>query len=51
MDLTTFQQLDTYPWGSDEEFQRGLSSIIGPDISEEKAARLTVQAKCFYISR
>lgn len=50
-DEQLFQQLDTYPWDSDEEFQSGLLAILGPNPSSEQAEPLTLRARCFYYSR
>ena len=46
-----FDQLDQYPWESDQEFQTGLHAILGPNASHEQAEYLTLRAKCFYYSR
>lgn len=46
-----FQQLDTYSWDSDEEFQSGLQAILGPNPTSEQAEPLTLRARCFYYSR
>lgn len=48
---TVFQQLETYPWASDPEFQSGLRAILGQDPSQEQAQHLTLRARCFYFSR
>ncbi|MCJ1259604.1 hypothetical protein MMC24_007443 [Lignoscripta atroalba] len=50
-DSQLFQQLDTYPWDTDEEFQTGLRAILGPNPSPEQAEQLTIRARCFYYSR
>jgi len=50
-DEQLFQQLDTYPWNSDEEFQSGLQAILGPNSNSEQAEPLTLRARCFYYSR
>ncbi len=46
-----FQQLDTYPWEADLEFQSGLVAILGSDPSSEHADLLTLRAQCFYYAR
>ncbi|OCK84578.1 hypothetical protein K432DRAFT_276640, partial [Lepidopterella palustris CBS 459.81] len=43
--------VDRYPWDSDEEFQAGLTAIIGQNSSPELAAELTLRARVFYYSR
>ncbi|KAL2041723.1 hypothetical protein N7G274_005507 [Stereocaulon virgatum] len=48
---TVFQQLESYPWASDPEFQSGLRAILGQDPSPEQAQHLTLRARCFYFSR
>jgi len=50
-DEQLFQQLDSYPWDSDEEFQSGLHAILGPHPAPEQAEPLTLRARCFYYSR
>ena len=46
-----FQQLDTYPWDRDAEFQSGLHAILGASPSSEQIEHLTLRARCFYYSR
>lgn len=50
-DEASFQQLEDYPWGSDEEFQSGLQAILGSNPSPDQAEHLTLRARCFYFSR
>ena len=50
-DVRLFQQLEQYPWDSDEEFQSGLRAILGPNPSSTQAEQLTLRARCFYYSR
>ena len=50
-DEELFRTLDSYPWGSDEEYQHGLQAILGPNPSEEQARHLTLRSRCFYYSR
>lgn len=54
---TIFNNIYTYPWSQDGEFQSGLSSILGNlerlvsrDMTYEEADIL-LQAKCFYFAR
>ena len=49
--LDLFQKLERYPWDSDEEFQSGLSAILGQNPTLEQAQYLTLKARCFYYSR
>ncbi|KAH8820563.1 hypothetical protein F5884DRAFT_54387 [Xylogone sp. PMI_703] len=46
-----FNQLDTYPWDKDGEFQIGLSAILGSTTSPAQIQELTLRARCFYLSR
>ena len=48
-----FQQIDTYNWSTDSEFQSGLRAILGSSNSlpQEQAEQLTLRARCFYFSR
>ncbi|RQM04749.1 hypothetical protein DH86_00004059 [Scytalidium sp. 3C] len=46
-----FNQLDTYPWDTDNEFQIGLSAILGSTSSPSQVRDLTLRARCFYLSR
>jgi len=54
---SVLEQLHSYPFGSDPEFQDGLSAILGdpasPTTAEAESERqnLILQAKCFYFSR
>lgn len=50
-DKAVFQQLDSYSWDSDAEFQSGLRAILGPDPTPDQAQQLTLRARCFYFSR
>lgn len=50
-DEAIFQQLESYPWDSDTEFQSGLQAILGPNPSPEQAHQLELRARCFYFSR
>lgn len=50
-ETNVFEQLDTYPWKSDAEFQTGLRAILGSNPSQEQAGYLTLRAQCFYYSR
>jgi len=49
--LNLYQQLDQYDWDADEEFQGGLSAILGPDPAPDQAAELALRARCFFYSR
>lgn len=49
-----FAHFENYPWASDDAFQYGLSSILGPDaesMPKDQAERLALQARCFYYER
>ncbi|RFU33365.1 hypothetical protein B7463_g2945, partial [Scytalidium lignicola] len=46
-----FNQLDTYQWDKDGEFQIGLSAILGSTASPTQVQELTLRARCFYLSR
>jgi hypothetical protein len=46
-----FEQLESYPWATDEEFQSGLRAILGPSPNTGQAEHLTLRARCFYYSR
>ncbi len=50
-DEPVFQQLESYAWDSDTEFQSGLQAILGPNPTPEQAQQLTLRARCFYFSR
>ena len=50
-DEDLFEQLESYTWGTDIEFQRGLQAILGPNSSPDQAEQLTLRARCFYYSR
>lgn len=50
-DEAIFQQLESYPWDSDTEFQSGLQAILGPNPTTEQAQQLELRARCFYFSR
>ena len=50
-DEALFQQLESYPWDSDNEFQSGLQAILGPNPTPEQAQQLELRARCFYFSR
>jgi hypothetical protein len=46
-----FNQLDEYPWDSDEEFQGGLRAILGSVPDPAQVEHLTLRAKCYYYAR
>jgi hypothetical protein len=46
-----FNQLDEYPWDSDEEFQGGLRTILGSVQDPAQVEHLTLRAKCYYYER
>lgn len=46
-----FEQLDAYPWSEDNEFQGGLSAILGSVQNPEQVDHLTLRAKCYYYAR
>ncbi|KAJ8610670.1 hypothetical protein MRB53_038449 [Persea americana] len=53
--MANFHKIESYPWSSDEEFQSGLSAILGPDHSTSQTTTqsddLAVRARCFYYAR
>ncbi|KAF1990572.1 hypothetical protein K402DRAFT_347437 [Aulographum hederae CBS 113979] len=48
---TLFHQVDQYNWDQDEDFQAGLSAILGSNASPDQAAELGLRARCFFYSR
>ncbi|KAF2837109.1 hypothetical protein M501DRAFT_1006994 [Patellaria atrata CBS 101060] len=48
---TVYAEVDQYPWDTDEDFQGGLSAILGSTSSPEQANELALRARCFYYSR
>ncbi|KAK4550682.1 hypothetical protein LTR36_000261 [Oleoguttula mirabilis] len=46
-----FTQLDSYPWDDDQEFQGGLSAILGSVKDPAQVEHLTLRAKCYYYAR
>jgi hypothetical protein len=46
-----FQELESYNWSADEEFQAGLQAILGPNPAPQQVVPLTLRARCFYYSR
>lgn len=46
-----FNQLDEYPWASDQEFQGGLRAILGSVQDPSQISHLTLRAKCYYYAR
>lgn len=48
---TLYRQLDAYPWSEDNEFQGGLSAILGSVQNPEQVEHLTLRAKCYYFAR
>ena len=46
-----FGKIDQYPWVADEEFQHGLTAILGSGASPEQNKHLTLRARCFYYAR
>ncbi|QIX02053.1 hypothetical protein AMS68_007570 [Peltaster fructicola] len=46
-----YEQLDAYPWAEDNEFQGGLSAILGSVQNPEQVEHLTLRAKCYYYAR
>ena len=47
----TFNQLDSYPWDSDQEFQGGLQAILGSVQDPAQVNHRTLRAKCYYYAR
>ncbi|KAI9647224.1 hypothetical protein NHQ30_003607 [Ciborinia camelliae] len=50
-DINIYKDLESYPWGTDNEFQGGLSAILGKTSSPDQIRELTLRAQCFYLSR
>lgn len=46
-----FNQLDSYPWDEDQEFQGGLAAILGSVSDPAQVEHLTLRAKCYYYAR
>ncbi|GAB7365405.1 hypothetical protein MBLNU230_g6483t1 [Neophaeotheca triangularis] len=46
-----YNQLDSYDWENDPEFQGGLGAIIGPLQDQAQVEHLTLRAKCYYYAR
>lgn len=46
-----YQQLDAYPWDTDQEFQGGLRAILGSVQDPAQVEHLTLRARCFYFAR
>ncbi|KFY34943.1 hypothetical protein V494_06344 [Pseudogymnoascus sp. VKM F-4513 (FW-928)] len=46
-----FEELDSYNWEKDAEFQAGLSAILGPNPSPSQLRDLTIRARTFYYAR
>ncbi|KAF2811722.1 uncharacterized protein BDZ99DRAFT_279854 [Mytilinidion resinicola] len=46
-----YASVDSYPWDDDQEFQAGLSAILGSNSSPEQSIELELRARCFYYSR
>ncbi|KAL9607864.1 MAG: hypothetical protein Q9167_007268 [Letrouitia subvulpina] len=50
-DISTFQQLESYPWSEDAEFQIGFHAILESNPDPQLVENLTLRARCFYYSR
>ncbi|QSZ33736.1 hypothetical protein DSL72_005307 [Monilinia vaccinii-corymbosi] len=50
-DINIYRDLESYPWSTDNEFQGGLSAILGNVSSPDQVRELTLRAQCFYLSR
>lgn len=46
-----YSALESYPWTSDQEFQAGLTAILGTNSTPEQTTELTLRARCFYYAR
>jgi len=49
-----FQELDSYDWAGDKEYQIGLNGILDSapqPSSDEQKQNLELKAKCFYFAR
>ncbi|KAA8571782.1 hypothetical protein MFRU_035g00280 [Monilinia fructicola] len=49
--INIYKDLESYPWSTDNEFQGGLSAILGNASSPDQIRELTLRAQCFYLSR
>ncbi|RAL58286.1 hypothetical protein DID88_002241 [Monilinia fructigena] len=49
--INIYKDLESYPWSTDNEFQGGLSAILGNASSPDQIRELTIRAQCFYLSR
>ena len=50
-DSNVYLHVENYHWDADEEFQAGLTAILGPTPQAEQRESLTLQARCFFYSR
>ncbi|KAI4161663.1 MAG: hypothetical protein LQ342_004671 [Letrouitia transgressa] len=50
-DISIFQQLESYPWSEDVEFQTGFHAILESNPDPPQVENLTLRARCFYYSR
>lgn len=50
-DINIYKDLASYSWDTDNEFQGGLSAILGNASSPDQIRELTLRAQCFYLSR
>ncbi|ESZ90991.1 hypothetical protein SBOR_8625 [Sclerotinia borealis F-4128] len=49
--IDIYKDLESYSWDTDQEFQGGLSAILGNASSPDQIRELTLRAQCFYLSR
>ncbi|KAL9045003.1 MAG: hypothetical protein Q9214_001903 [Letrouitia sp. 1 TL-2023] len=50
-ETSTFQQLESYPWSEDVDFQTGFHTILESNPDSQQVENLTLRARCFYYSR
>lgn len=46
-----FEQVETYPWETDQEFQMGLRSILGGQAPTPQTYDIGLRARCFFFAR
>lgn len=46
-----FEQVERYPWETDQEFQMGLRSILGGQAPSPQTYDIGLRARCFFFAR
>lgn len=49
-ETSVFEQIESYPFSTDQEFQSGLSTILSSNPTQDPEL-LTLRARCFYFAR